>query len=193
MGKFDHFNLISPIYDWVFGRSANLRIREWIELEPHHRLLDVGGGTGRVTVRFLSTTPKAFVVDSALKMLQKAQLKGVPAINAHSEALPFQSKAFDRIIMVDAFHHVADQQLTLDEIWRLLAPGGRLIIEEPDIRHGAVKLIALGEKLLLMRSQFQKPKDILAMCNYEDVENTHQFSEKGIAWVIIEKNSHGGS
>lgn len=189
MAKFDHFNLIGPVYDWVFGRRTHLKLFELVNLEPHHTLLDIGGGTGRITVHFSGISARAIVADSAMKMLQEAHKKGLSTVHTNSEMLPFCSECFDRIIMVDAFHHVADHQKTLDEIWRTLAPGGRLVIEEPDIQYGVVKLIALGEKLLLMRSKFIKPQDIMAMGRYDDANNVHMLSEKGVAWVIIDKNS----
>ena len=187
MAKFDHFNLIGPVYDWVFGRRTNATLFDMVNLASDHTLLDIGGGTGRITMHFIEITPVAIVADSAARMLQEAQKKGLITVNTHSERLPFSSECFDRVIMVDAFHHVADQQQTMDEIWRTLAPGGRLIIEEPDIHHLLVKLIALGEKVLLMRSKFLKPQDILAMARYDDASNKQLYSENGIAWVIIEK------
>lgn len=189
MAKFNHFNLISPIYDRVFGRRTEFKIVELANIKSMHSLLDVGGGTGRVVSQFLSITPRAIIVDSAIKMLQQAKEKDLSAVNAHSEMLPFCDGAFDRIIMVDAFHHVSDQRQTFGEIWRTLAPGGRLVIEEPDIQHWVVKLIALGEKLLLMRSQFKKPTQIMMMCDFEDVFHKGLVSDKGIAWVIMDKNS----
>lgn len=187
MTKFDHFNLISPIYDWVFGRTTNSTLFELVSLKPEHALMDIGGGTGRITGHFMGISSRAYVVDSAVGMLNEAQKKGLITVNAHSEKLPFRSRSFDRVIMVDAFHHVADQQQTLEEMWRTVAPGGRLIIEEPDIQHWFVKFIALGEKVLLMRSKFLKPQDILAMARYDDASNKQLYSENGIAWVIIEK------
>jgi len=57
-------------------------------------------------------------------------------------------------------HHVCDQKQTVQELYRVLAPGGRIVIEEPDLRHWAVKLIAVGEKLALMRSHFLSPPRI---------------------------------
>jgi len=190
MAKFDHFNLISPIYDWVFGRSSPSTLLDLVNLEPSHALLDIGGGTGRITAHFSDISPRSFTVDSAMQMLREAQKKGLLTINANSEKLPFCNGCFDRIIMVDAFHHVADQQRTLDEIWRTLAPGGRLVIEEPDIHHVAVKFIALGEKLLMMRSKFVKPEKIMAMGRYEDACDGYIHSEKGIAWIVIDKTFH---
>ena len=189
MAKFDHFNLIGPIYDRIFGRNPDSRIYGLANVQPGHRLLDVGGGTGRVAEHFSATTPHIFVVDAALKMLIQARLKGMRVVNACSEALPLPDRRFDRIIMVDAFHHVADHQKTLDEMWRLLAPGGRLIVEDPDIRHGVIKLIALVEKLLLMRSKFFSPQDILGMCSFRDIKTSKIITEKGIAWVIIDKTA----
>ena len=190
MAKFDHFNLLSPVYDLVFGRTSQSAIIKLANIKPHHTVLDVGGGTGRVAVQMIPIAQCTIIADSALKMIQEAQKKGINAINASAEQLPFEEGAFDRIIMVDALHHVADQRQTLDELWRSLKPGGMLIIEEPDIHHWMVKIIALGEKLLLMRSHFLRPQQIMAMCSFIDVKSLDMRSDKGIAWIIIQKNNH---
>jgi len=46
---------------------------------------------------------------------------------------------------------------------RVLDPGGRLVIEEPDIRHAGVKLIALMEKALLMGSRFLAADELASL------------------------------
>jgi len=189
MAKFDHFNLLSPVYDLVFGRTSQSAIIELAEIKPHHTVLDVGGGTGRVAVQMIPIAQSTIIADSALKMIREAQKKGIIAINANAEQLPFKDGTFDRIIMVDALHHVVDQRQTLDELRRLLKPGGMLVIEEPDIHHWLVKLIALGEKLLLMRSHFLKPQEIKAMCSCLDVRSVDIHTDKGIAWIVIRKNN----
>ena len=70
-----------------------------------------------------------------------------------------------------------------------LAPGGRLVIEEPDIRHWAVKLVALAEKVLLMRSHFYTPLDIRAMFGRAaDCGCIVHIERQGhTAWVIVDK------
>lgn len=185
MSGFNHFNFIGPIYDRIFGRSKNQDIVAFAQVNQTHHLLDVGGGTGRVSKLFESRVKGIQIADPAPKMLLEAQIKGLRTVVAQSERLPYPNGAFDRVIMVDALHHVADQQKTLDEMWRLLAPGGKIVIEEPDINHFLVKLIALGEKVLLMRSHFLKPERVAAMCRFDPSAKIEINRKKGIACVII--------
>jgi len=173
----------------VFGRKIDHEIVIHAEVEHGHTLLDVGGGTGRVTVLFTPITDSVIVADSARKMLHQAQEKKLSCIQTLSEHLPFRDGNFDRIIMVDTLHHVADQRKTLDEMWRLLAPGGKMVIEEPNIHHWLVKLVSWGEKLLFMRSHFISPEKLVSMCNFNHTAEVTLIQEKGIAWVIISKRA----
>ncbi len=187
MANFDHFNIIGPIYDWIFGRRIDREIVELAGMQRGQNLLDVGGGTGRVTVLFQEISPNILIVDSAMNMLQEAQSKGIRSVLSQSEHLPFHDGSFERIIMVDALHHVADQKQTLEEMWRLLSDNGKMIIEEPDINNFFVKCIALGEKLILMRSHFLKPQAIVKMGGFETKAQVNIRRENGIAWIIISK------
>lgn len=187
MANFNHFNIIGPIYDLIFGRSKDLKIINFADVQTGQAVLDVGGGTGRVAVLLGENSKKSIVADEAISMLREAQSKGVPTVNSTSEQLPFPSGAFDRIIMVDALHHVRDQQQTLNEMWRVLAPGGKMVIEEPDIQNFVVKLIALGEKLLLMRSHFLNPDIIAEMCRFDQNIKVEIHRFRGNAWIIISR------
>ena len=66
----------------------------------------------------------------------------------------------------------------------VLKPGGLLVIEEPDIRTFGVKLIALAEKLLLMRSHFLAPDEITKLF---PIGEKSIRAEDGTAWVIVRK------
>jgi len=128
------------------------------------------------------------VLDLSCRMLAEARRKdGLCPVCSPTENLPFPDQTFARIIMVDALHHVHDHRKTVDELWRTLQPGGRLVIEEPDVRAFVVKLIALAEKLALLRSHFLSPPRIAGLFHYPDAR-VHVETGKSIAWVIVEKD-----
>jgi demethylmenaquinone methyltransferase/2-methoxy-6-polyprenyl-1,4-benzoquinol methylase len=157
----DHFDLLAPIYDKVIQPKPPDRLAQILDLDSSTQLLDVGGGTGRITQYFTNNSRQVILLDSSLQMLQKSQSKvGLDQINGASEVLPFPNHQFDRILMVDALHHVYDQQRTAQELWRVLKPGGKIVIEEPNIARFAVKLIAIAEKLAFMRSHFLSGEEI---------------------------------
>ena len=151
----DHFDLIAPFYERVIKRVNLTPLLSLLQLDPTNRLLDVGGGTGRVSGMMTEQTGKVILTDVSCGMVREAATKdGLRPLCAHAERLPFPDAAFDRILMVDAFHHLRDQQAAAGEVIRVLRPGGRSVIEEPDIRLRGVKLVALLERVLLMRSRF---------------------------------------
>ena len=151
------------------------------------RLLDAGGGTGQKSHRLLDMVGEIVIADSSLGMLLQANKKiGLSAVCSETEQLPFGDNSFERVIMVDAFHHVRNQRITADELWRVLMPGGRIVIEEPDIRAGAVKLIAIIEKIVMMRSHFINPKKIAEIFSHPNATINISL-ENSIAWIVIDK------
>jgi demethylmenaquinone methyltransferase/2-methoxy-6-polyprenyl-1,4-benzoquinol methylase len=90
--------------------------------------------------------------------------------------------------MVDALHHVYDYQATLSELWRVVKPGGRIVIEEPDIQTLPVKFMALLEKVALMRSHFISPQIIQENFRKLDVYARVE-TEGSTAWIVVDKPS----
>ncbi len=181
----DHFALLAPFYEKLIPlRDAEALVRH-LALPVDGPILDAGGGTGRVAAALREHAPLVVVADESLSMLRQAARKdGLAPLGAHTESLPFPKDTFPRILMVDALHHVADQQRTARELWRVLAPGGLLVIEEPDVRRPLVKGIAVFEKLALMRSHFLSPPHIAALFPPATASIlTDDFN----AWVLIRK------
>jgi ubiquinone/menaquinone biosynthesis C-methylase UbiE len=176
---FDHFELIAGFYDRVGQFRITAPLLGALSLSLNSLLLDAGGGTGRVATALRDRVKEVFVVDVSEGMLRRARGKGLATVCAPVELLPFLSNSIDRIIMVDALHHVMDQHHTADEIWRVLAPGGRILIIEPDIRRFLVKLIAFGEKILFMRSHF---------LNGEEIRSLFMESKGRVDWFVNEFN-----
>ncbi|MGD2104322.1 MAG: class I SAM-dependent methyltransferase [Anaerolineae bacterium] len=160
----DHFDLLAPIYDLVIPSPDPARLRDLLRLPTRGRVLEAGGGTGRVSEQLVPLVGTLVINDLSGPMLKQAQKKGAlhPA-QSHVERLPFPDATFSRVIAVDALHHFDDHHGAIHELLRVLKPGGRLVIEEPDISRFPVKLIALVEKLALMRSHFLSEEEIRAL------------------------------
>jgi demethylmenaquinone methyltransferase/2-methoxy-6-polyprenyl-1,4-benzoquinol methylase len=151
-------------------------------------MLDCGGGTGRVSHRLKNLAGPIVVTDLSRPMLQAAKAKTrLLSVQAHAEALPFPDKQFDRVLVVDALHHFCDAVQAVKELVRVLGHGGRMIIEEPDIRHPLVRVAALLEKMALMRSRFFSPEEIRGMIEACGVPAQIERIGSFAAWIIADK------
>ncbi len=185
--KFDHFDILAPFYEALIHPKDPQKLRSLVPYLPQGILLDAGGGTGRVSQFLRDKAEQIVIADESFEMLCEAQKKeDIQTIQGWIERLPFQNDSFDCIIMVDALHHVASQQETISELWRILKQGGYLIIEEPNINNFRVKLIALVEKLTLMRSHFLTPEQIINLFERISTETNIEM-EDSLVWVIVEK------
>jgi ubiquinone/menaquinone biosynthesis C-methylase UbiE len=183
----DLFHLIAPLYDRIFHFSDPTQLLALLGPESSHRLLDVGGGTGRVTSFLTGHVAQACIVDVSTGMLLQARDKGLCAYQGVAEHLPFPDEAFDRILIVDAFHHFRDWPWAAAELLRVLRPGGRMVVEELDIRNSVVKLIALGEQLLLMRSRFYAPTDLAHLFRGAGGHVKLHEDGGGVFWTVVER------
>ncbi|HUW10443.1 MAG TPA: class I SAM-dependent methyltransferase [Anaerolineae bacterium] len=184
----DHFRIVAPLYDRIFSYDGDDDLKEHLRLPRQGWLLDAGGGTGRVAQTLRDLTGQVVILDESEGMLRQARGKGLIAVRGEVEALPFRSSAFPRILTVDTFHHLRDQAAAAGELMRALAAEGRIVVQEPDIRHRGVKLIALGEKILLMRSHFRTPQVVQRMFEAHDARVSVR-QEGPHFWLIAEKES----
>jgi len=165
---FEHFDLIAGIYDRGTQFSIPDVLKKLLDLPSRGYLLDAAGGTGQLAEALRGFVDLPVVADSSRGMLKRASVKNLPVICTLVEELPFADSAFTRIIMRDAFHHISDQRVTVGELWRLLSSGGRMIIVEPDITIFSVKILAIAEKILLMRSHFFSAEQIVSLFSFRN-------------------------
>lgn len=139
------FAFLTPWYD----RLVSLTVREdrmksslltLADVVPGERVLDLGCGTGTLLLRLASRVPGARIagVDADPAMLRQAQAKATAAgisLNlapAWADALPFADGSFDVVLSSLFFHHLQpnDKRRSLREVWRVLHPGGRVLIAD---------------------------------------------------------------
>jgi phosphatidylethanolamine/phosphatidyl-N-methylethanolamine N-methyltransferase len=127
----------AKFYDYIYS---------WLFIAPHrriaraasaagHSILEIGAGTGLV-LRYYRRDAEVVAADLSIHMLRKAQdkvrrlnlthVKGVTAMDAC--AMGFPDAAFDVVAVPFMITLVPDPEKALDEIARVLKPGGQIVI-----------------------------------------------------------------
>ena len=133
-------DILLPLYDPLVrllgADRARRKLFDQASVEPHHRVLDIGCGTGTFAVAMKAWIPGVEVVglDPDPKALARSRRKAERAAVAiqfdqgFANALPYPDASFDRVFSSLMFHHVPqDAKLaTLREVRRVLKPGGGL-------------------------------------------------------------------
>jgi SAM-dependent methyltransferase len=97
--------------------------------------LDAGCGTGRNLEELEAGGGRAVGVDNSPRALGFARRRGrALLVCASVEALPFRRQAFSGALSRDVLYMVADEKAAVDEIARVLAPGGIFVLSSPAFR-----------------------------------------------------------
>lgn len=130
-----------PVIRWTVRESTfKARLLQQARIERGHRVLDLGCGTGTLTILIKSHHPRAQVIglDADPKVLEIARSKaaraGLDITLDHGMAfeLPYPDHFFDRVVSSLLFHHLTREkkERTSKEIFRVLRLGGELHIAD---------------------------------------------------------------
>jgi ubiquinone/menaquinone biosynthesis C-methylase UbiE len=131
------YDRLAPSYDqrWRGYVDATLEaVVRSVHFQGYERVLDLACGTGELERLLLTRWPDLQItgVDLSAGMLRQAsaKLKDASALWVLAEAthLPFPDGTFDYAICASSFHYFSEPLQALQEIRRVLHPGGRLIL-----------------------------------------------------------------
>ena len=103
------------------------------ELPPGARLvLDLGCGPGNSTAHLRASIGRGAIGgDYAMPMLRRARRRGVPLAAMDAGALPVRSGSLDAVTFHSVLYLLPDRAAALREVFRVLRPGGRAVLLEP--------------------------------------------------------------
>ncbi|MGA2832703.1 MAG: methyltransferase domain-containing protein [Terracidiphilus sp.] len=104
-------------------------ILEWLDPVAGERILDLGCGDGQLTARIAATGAGVVGVDASAEMLAAARSRGMEVLEGSAESLPCPDSSFDAVFSNAVLHWVRGQDAMMDEVRRVLKPGGRFVAE----------------------------------------------------------------
>jgi ubiquinone/menaquinone biosynthesis C-methylase UbiE len=137
-----YFNRWARNYDdsilhlFVFNAARRMLFKEVLRGKDNKnkKILDVGCGTGRLVHQLADYLKEARIhgVDISKSMIEKAKLKkrnkNVRFDVGDVERLPYEDNSFDIITCSHSFHHYPDKERAASEMYRVLRPGGRVMV-----------------------------------------------------------------
>jgi len=115
---------------------------DWLLSRDAHDVLDLGAGTGKLTIRLVERGLHVVAVDPIPEMLEllSASLPDTPALLGTAEEIPLPDNSVDSVLVAQAWHWF-DPERAVKEVARVLRPGGRLglVWNTADERLGWVK------------------------------------------------------
>ncbi len=126
---YDRTNAMLSAGNSALWRAATVRA---IDPQPGERILDVAAGTGTSSVALQRNGARVIAVDFSPGMIAEGRRrhKNVEFIQADAEKLPFGDNEFDAATISFGLRNVANPKVALGELYRVLKPGGRLVICE---------------------------------------------------------------
>jgi demethylmenaquinone methyltransferase/2-methoxy-6-polyprenyl-1,4-benzoquinol methylase len=197
-GDVRFFHRIAPLFDLVMPAPNNGPLTDGFALadRPVERVLDLGGGTGRVAGRL--DVAETFVLDPARGMLARAASQGIESVQGDGRSLPLATESVDAVVAVDALHHMPDQSRVLTEAARVLAPGGVLVIREFDPDTALGTGLVFAERLVGFSSTFRTARVLTALVERQGLEPTvlddgFEYTVAGVKPADAEKTPRGRS
>lgn len=137
----DNYDLMNDMMSLGIHRLWKRYAINMANLKPGERVLDLAGGTGDLTRLMapivgerghitLADINAAMLNNGRSRLLDKGVSGNVDFAQVDAEQLPFPDNSFDLVTMAFGLRNVTNKQRALDSLYRVIRPGGRLLVLE---------------------------------------------------------------
>ena len=125
----DRYDLITAVLSYGQDARWKRKLVSLAEVRNGERALDLAAGTGDIALAIAARGARTIALDITHRMLQLAAAKSAAAtfITGDMISLPFSPRSFDLVTTGYGLRNVPDLNTAIDEIARVLKPGGRLL------------------------------------------------------------------
>ena len=121
--------------DYVPGKSWKSVAEALLRLMPPMTIADLGAGEGAFSLLLSQRAEKVIAVDSSAKMVEVgrelARKEGISNLEyrlGDMEDLPVKDEEVDLVFFSQSLHHALHPARAVEEAWRILRPGGRIVV-----------------------------------------------------------------
>lgn len=127
--RYDRTNNVLSMGNAILWRAATVKA---VAPEAGERILDIAAGTGTSSAALAKHGARVVAVDFSPGMVAEGRRKhkSIEFIEANAEKLPFGDNEFDAVTISFGLRNIQDPKVALSEMYRVLKPGGRLVICE---------------------------------------------------------------
>ena len=181
--------LYDPLVSWMGFTRAVRELISQANVEPGHRVLDIGCGTGTLLLMLKRQYPAMQVVglDPDSKALERARKKikraavSVQLDQGFADELPYRDGSYDRVFSSFMFHHLDEQEResTSREALRVLKPGGSFhlldfVVDETS--HGFFDRVFMGKHALMNTNSNARLLELIKRAGFANVTKVQEGS-----------------
>jgi ubiquinone/menaquinone biosynthesis C-methylase UbiE len=146
-----------------------------MDLNRGERVLDLGCGVGwasRIMARMVAPEGQVVGIDISDEMISRARAASRGSDNVmfvwgSAQQLPWQENFFDKVLSVESFYYYADQDRAIAELFRVIAPKGKLYI--------LINLYRENHYSLRWVDELKVPVQVRSEQEYVDLLKKHTF------------------
>jgi SAM-dependent methyltransferase len=145
---------------------AYLRAARIFKITPPQNYLDIGCGNGVITTYFgkMIEAENIYGVDP----VEQKPLEGIVITKGTAEKLPYPDNNFDFITALVSLHHIKDLDTAVKELYRVMKPGGYLLIKEHDCWNAMDAMMVDLEHSIFIHCLEKRPIDDEIVYHYKN-------------------------